>query len=382
MERLKVLILGGLLSGKTSLLASLFDSMRHGITSECLTVCDVTPLEARDGGRQHSLLNKRLELENYISKANNNTFLAAKGPGMDFWEYVLQLQIPGTSKRMEVEFLKVPGSFIQNGSHHLMNIASFVNESDIIVVVIDTPYLMVGSKEVAEAANVIDTIHALLMQIDCHDAKKAKQILFVPVKCEKWVKEGKIDDVTKKTEEFYCATIRMLGSLYKTEMSIIPVETAGDIIFSDLKDSYVLFNSQTQRQIICAKISDRLVLLPNGKMHKITADETLSIDPCSVFSLWNNSTGINRPNAWYHLRNEPKAVYSPHNSEQLLFHIIRFMYHKKKAEYPNFIIDSNRTFFGSISFNDVKSLLERLYQAELIKDSEEGIKNLYKYSSY
>lgn len=44
-----------------------------------------------------------------------------------------------------------------------MEIISFVNESDIIVVVVDTPYLMVGSKEIAEAANAIDTILTLLM---------------------------------------------------------------------------------------------------------------------------------------------------------------------------------------------------------------------------
>lgn len=329
MANLKVLMMGGRRCGKTSALASLFDQMIHGKTNEFLTVCDKTVLEEKDGEKQDSLTGKRLELEHFISKRKNNTFLADKGPTMNYWKYVLQLQIPGTDKRMEIEFLDVPGSFLQNEKIHLMEIISFVNESDIIVVVVDTPYLMVGSKEIAEAANAIDTILTLLMQVDCHETEKAKQILFVPVKCEKWVKEGKIDNVSEKVEEMYHPIIRDFRSSYKNELSIIPVETAGDILFSELKDPYVLFNQKTQSQIICAKLSDRIVLLSDGKVRKITEDEIIINDPCSVFRLCDDGKCFNRPKAWFHLRNEPKAVFSPHNCEQILLHIIRFMYKKR-----------------------------------------------------
>ena len=374
--------MGGRRCGKTSALASLFDQMIHGKTNEFLTVCDKTVLEEKDGEKQDSLTGKRLELEHFISKGKNNTFLADKGPTMNYWKYVLQLQIPGTDKRMEIEFLDVPGSFLQNEKIHLMEIISFVNESDIIVVVVDTPYLMVGSKEIAEAANAIDTILTLLMQVDCHETKKAKQILFVPVKCEKWVKEGKIDNVSEKVEEMYHPIIRDFRSSYKNELSIIPVETAGDILFSELKDPYVLFNQKTQSQIICAKLSDRIVLLSDGKVRKITEDEIINNDPCSVFRLCDDGKCFNRPKAWFHLRNEPKAVFSPHNCEQILLHIIRFMYQKKKSEYSSFIIERRPTFFGNISLNDIENLLGRLSRANLIKDNKEGIKNLYQYSSY
>lgn len=382
MANLKVLMMGGRRCGKTSALASLFDQMIHGKTNEFLTVCDKTVLEEKDGEKQDSLTGKRLELEHFISKGKNNTFLADKGPTMNYWKYVLQLQIPGTDKRMEIEFLDVPGSFLQNEKIHLMEIISFVNESDIIVVVVDTPYLMVGSKEIAEAANAIDTILTLLMQVDCHETEKAKQILFVPVKCEKWVKEGKIDNVSEKVEEMYHPIIRDFRSSYKNELSIIPVETAGDILFSELKDPYVLFNQKTQSQIICAKLSDRIVLLSDGKVRKITEDEIIINDPCSVFRLCDDGKCFNRPKAWFHLRNEPKAVFSPHNCEQILLHIIRFMYKKKKSEYSSFIIERRPTFFGNISLNDIENLLGRLSRANLIKDNKEGIKNLYQYSSY
>ncbi|MGN0495799.1 MAG: hypothetical protein ACI4GW_06195 [Lachnospiraceae bacterium] len=378
MANLKVLMMGGRRCGKTSALASLFDQMIHGKTNEFLTVCDKTVLEEKDGEKQDSLTGKRLELEHFISKGKNNTFLADKGPTMNYWKYVLQLQIPGTDKRMEVEFLDSAGEFFDAGGKHHNETVSFVRECDVFVVIVDTPYLMAGSKVEAEAANVIDSIHTFLMQIDSQNGRKAKQVLFVPIKCEKWVKEGKVEDVVKAIEEKYDATIRDLRASNKTEISIIPIETAGDIIFAELKEPYILFNTQNNSQVRCAKISDRLVLLPDGKNRKIMDVEILNDDPEGVFKFGEDVSDIVRPNAWFHLRNEPKAAYSPNNCEQLPLHIIRFMFNKKKAESWGGIIGDLVSFFGGISSKDMQKALDNLSQANLIKDSGEGIKVIKK----
>ena len=246
------------------------------------------------------------------------------------------------------------------------------------MVIVDTPYLMAGSKVEAEAANVIDSIHTFLMQIDSQNGRKAKQVLFIPIKCEKWVKDGKIDDVVKTVEEKYEATIRDLKASNKTEISIIPIETAGDIIFAGLKEPYILFNTTTNKQTRCAKDSDRMVILPDGKYRKISDDEVLNEDPEGVFKFGEEVSDIVRPNAWFHLRNEPKAAYTPHNCEQLPLHIVRFMFNKKKSEAWGGIIGSIINFFGGISAEDMQKALDNLSQANLIKDSGEGIKILKK----
>lgn len=378
MANLKVLMMGGRRCGKTSALASLFDQMIHGKTNEFLTVCDNTVLEEKDGEKQDSLLGKRLELEHFISKGKNNTFLADKGPTMNYWTYILQLQIPGTDKRMEIEFLDSAGEFFDAGGKHHNETISFVRECDVFVVIVDTPYLMAGSKVEAEAANVIDSIHTFLMQIDSQNGRKAKQVLFVPIKCEKWVKEGKIDEVVKAIEDNYDATIRDLMASNKTEISIVPIETAGDIIFAELKEPFILFNTTTNKQVRCAKISERMVMLPDGKHKKIENDEILNDDLEGVFKFGEEVSDIVRPNAWFHLRHEPKATYSPHNCEQLPLHIVRFMFNKKKAESWGGIIGDLISFFGGISAKDMQNALDKLSQANLIKDNGEGIKILKK----
>ncbi len=378
MANLKVLMMGGRRCGKTAALASLFDQMIHGKTNEYLTVCDNTVLQEKEGERQESLNNKRLELEHFILSGKNNTFLVDKGPTPNFWDYNLQLQIPGTNKRMEIQFRDSAGEFFDAGGLHHEETTKFVKECDVFVVVVDTPYLMAGNKIEAEAANIIDSIHTFLMQIDNQNGRKAKQVIFVPIKCEKWVKEGKIDEVVAAVEEKYSASIKDLKASNKTEISIIPIETAGDIIFAELRAPYLLFNTLTNKKSYCSKISDRLVVLADGKNHKLTADEILNEDPNGVFVVGKERTDIVRPAAWYNLRNAPKAMYTPHNCEQLPLHIIRFMFNKRKSEAWSGIIGDLISFFGGISAKDMQAALDNLSAANLIKDSGEGIKILKK----
>jgi len=379
MANLKVLMMGGRRCGKTSALASLFDQMIHGKTNDVLTVCDKTVLEIKDGEKQESLSNKRLELESFISKGGNNTFLADKGPTYHFWDYILQLQIPGTNKRMDIQFRDSAGEFFDAGGVHHNEVVEFIKDCDVFVVVVDTPYLMAGSKVEAEAANVIDSIHTFLMQIDNQNGRKAKQVIFVPIKCEKWVKEKKIDDVIATIEEKYSATIKDLKASNKTEISIIPIETAGDILFADLRDPYVLFNTLTNKQIKCSKISDRLVTLQDGKNHKLTETEILNEDHEGVFVVGGQPSGITRPSAWFNLPTDHKAAYSPNNCEQLPLHIIRFMFNKKKSEAPSgFLAWLGDILFGTITAKDMQDALDKLSQENLIKDSGEGIKIIKK----
>ena len=191
--------------------------------------------------------------------------------------------------------------------------------------------------------------------------------ILVPVKCEKWAKEGKIDKVTAALEELYSTTITSVMAYQNIEVSIIPIETAGDIIFEELREPYILNDPKNK----CSKINDRLVVLKNGENYRLTDKDVIQEDPAGIFP----GTNITRRAAWYSLRHEPKAEYTPHNCEQIPLHILRFMFNKLKNE-PIFLQWLWKIIFGTLTTGDMGNALTQLQGANLIKDSGEGIKIL------
>ena len=365
---LKVLMMGGRRCGKTSALASLFDQSINGEVNNHFTIADTTTIQVRDGEKIDMLSNKRLELINSIEKGGNNTFLVDQAPTNKYWDYTLKVQIPGnTRKYLEMVFRDSAGEFFEVGNQYHNDTIAFIQECDVFVIVVDTPYMMEGTNAEKEAANVTDSIHTFLTHMD---TSKAKQVIFVPVKCEKWVKEGKIDKVTDTVKKLYAATFNALMAINNIEVSIIPIETAGDIIFEELREPYILYNNITGKQQKCSKTSEKSVVLYNGNNYRLTANDILNEDLEGIFP----GTNITRPAAWYSLRHEPKAKYTPHNCEQLSLHILRFMFNKQKNEtYGGFIGWLLKSFFGTITMEEMENALIELRMANLIKDSGEGI---------
>lgn len=380
---LKVLMMGGRRCGKTSALASLFDQMINGATNDYFTVADDTdPNQKNDDGTEkgekiETLNNKKLELQHFIGKANNNTFLVDAGPTHEYWDYLLRVQIPGKNRSTHLRFRDANGEFFESGGLHHDDTMRFVQDCDVFIVVVDTPYMMAGKDYENEAANVVNSLHTFLTAVDTSKTK-GKQVIFVPIKCEKWLQEGKADEVVAKVEATYSSTIKHLVATEKTEISIIPIQTAGDILFSDLRDPYILYNTVTNKTVKCSKLTGNLVVLNSGKNHKITEIECLQEDPEGVFP-GEGMNDIVRPTEWFHHPQDREAKYAPYNCEQLPLHIIRFMFNKLKAEAPGGLLGRLLAIiFGTITKEDLQNALDKLSKNDLIKDNTEGIKTIKK----
>ena len=375
MSSLKVLMMGGRRCGKTSALASLFDQMINGATNQFLTVSDRTDnSQNKDGESIDTLHHKKYELLNLFQKLSNNKFVVDSGLTKHFWDYKLRVQIPGTSRSMYIDFRDIPGEYCEPTSAQFTQIEDYVRTCDVYVIVIDTPYLMSNNTAVREAACLSDGIHRLLTNVDLN-SNELKQVIFVPIKCEYWVKNGIIDMVNEKIREVYSASIKHLQASRKTEMSIIPIQTAGDIIFTELTQSYNVVNTDTGKIVHnkCAKISNKIVRLQDGNNYPLQPNETLVEDLKSIFE----GTPITRPIAWYELsRAQGDPQYRPCNCEQLPLHIIRFMFNKDAIKAHAGVVGWFMQIFGQIPKQTLQNALINLQQKNLIKDNMEGIERI------
>lgn len=156
------------------------------------------------------------------------------GGDAECYNSILRFSPLGKTKCVDFLFTDIPGSFCSNNGIHHDFIRNFVYEAETCVVVIDTPYLMVGDTVENRARNVADTIFTLLTSLQYK--KEFKQVLFVPVKCEKWIQNGEGEKVVQKVEEEYSHIIDFLKKSNKVEIGIIPIQTTGNIIFSELSE--------------------------------------------------------------------------------------------------------------------------------------------------
>ena len=384
MANLKVLMMGGRRCGKTSVLSSLFDQMIHTKQlNNILTVADKTILETKVVNgvkeKQESLSNKRLELQSFLSTYKASDFLIDKGPTMHFWEYNMQVSLAGTNKTMNIEFKDSAGEFFDHGGKHSQETLDYLKDCDVFVIVVDTPYLM-QSDAIACVANVTDSIHSFISSIDEYSGDKqgAKLVLFVPMKCEKWIHEGKIEDVKKRIHDLYAPTISHLQKRNNTEVSIIPVQTAGNIAFSEMRKAYTVATA-TGNIIHCSKVTDKIVIKSNGDMYSLREGDVLNPDMKAVFKFDNESLDIERPSAWFHHTN-PTPKYAPKHCEQIALHILRFMFNKaRNNQSTSWFSQFFRNIFGRITLNDLNNTIVEMTNSGLIKDTGDGIERIKVY---
>lgn len=386
-EPLKVLMMGGRRCGKTSALASLFNEMKSGPVQNYFTVSDRTVLETKGFETQDSLSNKTLELQNMLfeNRHNSNIFLVDQHPTENFWLYKLHIQIPGTKREMDIEFRDSAGEFFEASGVHAEETRNYISDCDVFVIVVDTPYLMgsVGdetkvlcNEAINNGTNRVNDIQDFLTHIDDNDGQDAKMVVFVPLKCEKWMKENRIGEVVERIKEVYATTIKNLKAYSKMHISIIPMLTSGNILFSEFRKAMVYNDVDGTKR--CCRISDDIIRLENGDNEMVEDKSKVKDDPNAIIA----GTTLMRPYAWYHV-NPEDGSYAPMNCDQLPLHILRFMLAKlfdaETRTHSGFggfflnLINRLKRLFGSIDPKELQQKIFKMQQDGIIKDNVDGI---------
>lgn len=394
---LKILMVGGRRCGKTSALASTFDEIINGPVKNIFTIADRTSYTTKTRNdvveKQDVLSDKQLELENKLEEPSDNYFLVDANPTYNQWTYKLALMIPGkTGNAMELEFTDVPGEWFTPGAGDTIDeesgkpirevIQNLISDTDVFVVMVDTPFLMHQKDSVAKAANSIAGIQDYMTHIKQSEAQPGfldrllspgqtseKLVIFSPIKCEKWVKEDKMDEVVAKMERMYDTMLTSLKAHASVSICVIPIETAGNIQFFEYSDPTIL---AARPPLKCKKETDDMVRLADGSIRFLDEKDVINPDPQALMA-----GNIMRPYTWYEINQDATGgkLYQPRNCEQIPLHILQFMLNKfKKGAFSGLLGKFFSMIFGTIPLEEIEERMAMIRNGNLLKNNVDNIR--------
>ena len=143
----------------------------------------------------------------------------------------------GTVRRPHIITLSVhdyPGEYLEDS--HQVEVYSFVENSTIVIVAIDTPYLMEEDGKYNESKNKVEVVSGFLTNSQYVDGLKDKLVLFVPLKCERYDHDGRIEEVADMVESVYKEVIDYFKKNNIASV-IAPIHTLGGIELDLMTDN-------------------------------------------------------------------------------------------------------------------------------------------------
>lgn len=234
---LDVAMLGASGTGKTSLVASMYSDFVSGVYDTGLT------LEPQDETTAFWLHERRAELERIARD------IRLREPGIpggrESRDLVLSLRRTaggGERESLRIRFTDYPGGWLFGdptqrppaaGSHQ-EELEQRMSDSQVLLVAVDTPALMWDDGRHHQAFNspliVMQRIQRWL------DNGQRSTVVFVPLKCEKWVRtsEGEaqasaIEALSERTREGYKEALQVLSRHETTRVLFSPVQTVGGL---------------------------------------------------------------------------------------------------------------------------------------------------------
>ncbi len=226
-----IMMLGGRRCGKTSVLASIeeqFDSVfgKTNLTIKALDEDTLVTLEQK----------RRETYKLYRTHKLNEPFPVDANPSEYIDEYELAIELKSRPNgKIYMNFYDYPGEWLANEKkmkEHLGELNTITQMCNIFIIAIDTPNLM--EDDSPEDTNYSSFIGNLIKNNVDFKCKQNSMILFVPLKCERYIREHKMNEVNLKIKKEYEKIINHVHNDFfkNVEMAIIPIQTLGNVEFA------------------------------------------------------------------------------------------------------------------------------------------------------
>lgn len=323
----KILMMGGRRAGKSTILSSILSQLRKNTPGTICTIIDRTDytqtIETKEGTKPLPTLDiKQLEIKSYMAKRQKNTeFLVDMSPTYGKASYTLEVSANNTA--INLEFIDVPGEWMRANVADHAKLVNLVEESDVFVIAIDTPFLMNAEEDINSVYNRVNEITQAMSKLKIGSPADLKQIILCPVKCEKWVKTGEFDKVIDKVKQAYRNLINRWVTCPEVTIQIMPIQTVGGLVCSRLLPAKLFFKNEDDRvgESCSEDPLTGLIIDKNGKIIRQTKESFVDDDP-----IWTIDY-MDIPLSWYQLNGEG---FNPKFCEQPGFHILKFLVEKEE----------------------------------------------------
>lgn len=327
----KVLMMGGRRAGKSTILSSILSQLRENTPGTICTIIDRTDytqqIVTQNGPVSLPTLDiKQNEIKRYIKKRQMDTeFLVDMSPTYGKASYILEVSANNTT--LNLDFIDVPGEWMRANVPEHAQLETLVESSDVFVIVIDTPFLMNTDTDEGISVNMVynrvNEITQAMTKMKINSEHDLKQIILCPVKCEKWVRAGKADEIVNRVLKTYRDLINRWVTNSEVIIQIMPIQTIGGIESTRMLPAKLYFKDDNDRVGETCSVCPLTNTITNkdGRVIRQTATSYIEDDTAWCIDY------MDIPLSWYKLNGEGVK---PRFCEQPGFHILKFLVEKEE----------------------------------------------------
>ena len=225
---MKIAMMGPRAVGKTTILTAVFNETKTSIATTMLKLTDRgdTGKELQD--RLYYLKSVFKKQQDITDKATPDAGLAATAT-----EHLFQFSfgIQGTDPSIDMEIKDFPGEYVVEQPER---VKTFINEATAIYIAIDTPHLMEMDGRFNEVKNKTSIITQFFREtLEGIDSEKL--VMLIPLKCEKYFREKRMEEVLHRVETTYDELIKLFRQSLMVCCTVAPILTLGDVEFDDFQ---------------------------------------------------------------------------------------------------------------------------------------------------
>lgn len=353
MSAINVVMIGASRSGKTSILASMLGNMKNQEIAQHFVFTENNALEYNKLNNKEKEDIRLLDIICSMKDLVNPNIAGKSVPKMSslygtdaMFTYKFKLESRTESNnKLEIHFTDVPGENCVNTAVAYDEYMSNVKDSQILVVSVDVPSMMYAKlhhkAKLNAGMNLPDEVNEAVQKlgINFNDPELFRMVVFVPIKCEYWVHNDKMDEVYAEIKKVYENAISTINQYSNIRAFILPVETIGGCEFehhSEGEDSFILLSDKSpiggleQEDVInnksafrCEKLGNNRFRLKNGEIYECGAgDELILTSERPFHPYFLKEVGVQIPYTWYIRKDD--LGYKPKNCEQLLLNVLKF----------------------------------------------------------